>query len=88
MNEVFLMGSILSIEYNLIDRGKIYAIAFVNLKVNKNVIKLISKNSMADYIYSHIQEKDKVIIRGCLMDTKKGLYVNIETIEFIKGKNL
>lgn len=36
MNKVYIMGKIKSIKYGLVDKGKIYAIAILNLKVKKS----------------------------------------------------
>ena len=45
MNLVIILGEILNIEYKIIDKGKVYAIAFSEIKIEmeKTKIKVIFK---------------------------------------------
>lgn len=95
MNLVIIFGEILSIEYKIIDKGKIYAIAFSEIKIEmeKTKIRVIFKNDIADEIFRNKKKGDKILIKGKLQNTKNGLYViakNIEDANFnvkIKNKN-
>ena len=88
MNEVFLLGTIIKIKYNIVDRGKIYAIAFIDLETEneKDIIKLICKNSKADYVYVNMEEGNKIFVKGSLMKahkmSKKGKRLRKEIILF------
>ena len=85
MNEVFLLGTIIKIKYNIVDRGKINAIAFIDLETEKReeTIKLISKNSKADYVYVNMEEGNKIFVKGSLMNTRKVVYVDINMLQKI-----
>lgn len=95
MNLVIILGEILNIEYKIIDKGKVYAIAFSEIKIEmeKTKIKVIFKNDMADEIFRNKKMGDKILIKGRLQNTKNGLYIiakNIEETNFnvkIKNKN-
>lgn len=88
MNKVIILGKIIDIQYKLVDVGKIYAIAFINLKLNKseNAIKIMCKNDIADNIYRKFINGMEILIEGNLQMTKKGIIVNANYVEKVFEK--
>ena len=64
MNKVILSGKILEIKYRLVDRGKVYGIAFVTIKERENIIQLIMVNRLADKIFREFQIGDYILVEG------------------------
>ncbi len=83
MNKVIISGKIIDIQYKLVDAGKVYAIAFINLKLEKSKepIKIICKNDMADNIFRKYINGMELVIEGSLQKTKKGIIVNAKYTE-------
>ena len=50
MNRIIISGRIKSIDYRLVDKGKVYAISFIELQNEKSKenLQVIAKNGMAD----------------------------------------
>lgn len=85
MNKIYLTGKIKNIRYGLVDKGKIYAIAILKLKVknSKNYITAICKNKNADIVYRVSKKDSNIIIEGYLRQIKKQYIVVIDIIESI-----
>lgn len=85
MNRVIVSGKINSLEYKLVDRGNIYALIVIKLKVEKckGDIVIIGKNRLADDIYREYQVYDKIIINGFLRKIKEDIIIVLKDIEKI-----
>lgn len=83
MNKVILSGKILEITYKLVDRGKVYGIAFVNIEERENTIQLILVNSLADKMYREFKIGDYIFVEGRIMKSRTNLVVRVK--EFYKG---
>lgn len=57
MNRIIISGCIKNIDYRLVDKGKVYAILFIELQNEKSEanIQVIAKNGMADFNLSKIR---------------------------------
>ena len=88
MNKVIIAGTIRNQTYKLVDKGKVYAIIFIKLKVEKvkEEIEIIAKNNIADFMYRTYKIGDKILIEGYLQKTKEGLIVVVNNVEKIDGK--
>lgn len=88
MNKVIIAGTIRNQTYKLVDKGKVYAIIFIKLKVEKikEEIEIIAKNNIADFMYRTYKIEDKILIEGYLQKTKEGLIVVVNNVEKIDGK--
>lgn len=88
MNKVIIAGTICNQTYKLVDKGKVYAIIFIKLKVEKvkEEIEIIAKNNIADFMYRTYKIGDKILIEGYLQKTKEGLIVVVNNVEKIDGK--
>ena len=88
MNEVFLMGKIISdIKFDFIinDKKKKAIVKFEIKTLNNESIYLVAYNDIADYVYRKCKKNDEVFIFGSLLENK----VLIEEIKlFIKRKNI
>ena len=75
MNKVYIMGKIKSIKYGLVDKGKIYAIAILNLKVkkSKNYITVICKNENADFVYRFANVNYNIVLDGTLRQVNNSI---------------
>lgn len=85
MNKIYLTGKIRNIRYGLVDKGKIYAIAILKLKVkdSKNYITAICKNKNADMVYKVAKKDSNITIDGYLRQIKRNYIVVINNIESI-----
>lgn len=83
MNKVILSGKILEITYKLVDRGKVYGIAFVTIEERENLIQLILVNSLADKMYREFKIGDYIFVEGRTMKSRTNLVVRVK--EFYKG---
>ena len=88
MNKVIIAGTIRNQTYKLVDKGKVYAIIFIKLKVEKvkEEIEIIAKNNIADFMYRTYKIGYKILIEGYLQKTKEGLIVVVNNVEKIDGK--
>lgn len=88
MNKVIIAGTICNQTYKLVDKGKVYAIIFIKLKVEKvkEEIEIIAKNNIADFMYRTYKIGDKILIEGYLQKTKERLIVVVNNVEKIDGK--
>lgn len=86
MNLVILSGKISNIKYGLVDRGKIYSIAFLDVKVLKSEmpIQIICKNNEADYVYRNMNIGTNVILEGKIHETKEKFLVFVKKIKEIQ----
>lgn len=95
MNLVIISGKIIKIEYKIIDKGKVYAMAFIKMEndTTRDIIQLIAKNDNADEVFRKFNVGDRVLVQGHLQSIKNGIVVivkNIDKIDFnveIKNKN-
>lgn len=87
MNKFYIMGKIKSIKYGLVDKGKIYAIAILNLKVkkSKNYITVICKNENADFVYRFANVNYNIVLDGTLRQVNNSCVVLAKNIETIFG---
>lgn len=83
MNKVILSGKILEIKYRLVDRGKVYGIAFVTIKERENSIQLIMVNRLADKIFRGFQIGDYILVEGKIMKSKTNLIVRVKEFQKI-----
>lgn len=85
MNKIYLTGKIKSIRYGLVDKGKIYAIAILKLKIKncKNYIMIICKNENADFVYKYARENLSISLEGSLRQIKNKYIVVVKLIESI-----
>lgn len=83
MNKVILSGKILEIKYRLVDRGKVYGIAFVTIKERENIIQLIMVNRLADKIFREFQIGDYILVEGKIMKSKTNLIVRVKEFQKI-----
>lgn len=85
MNKIYLTGKVRNIRYGLVDKGKIYAIAILKLKIkdSKNYITAICKNKNADIVYKFAKKDSNIIIEGYLRQIKNNYIVVIDNIESI-----
>lgn len=83
MNKVILSGKILEIKYRLVDRGKVYGIAFVTIKERENIIQLVMVNRLADKIFREFQIGDYILVEGKIMKSKTNLIVRVKEFQKI-----
>lgn len=94
MNLVIISGKIIKINYKIVDTGNVYAIAFIELKIDekKDVIQIIAKNDRADEVFRKFNVEDRILVQGYLQYTKYGILIianNIDKINFnIKVENI
>lgn len=77
MNLVILTGKISNIKYGLVDKGKIYSIAFIDIEVlkSKMPIQIICKNNEADYVYRNMNNGTNIILEGTIHQIKEKIIV-------------
>ena len=85
MNKVILSGKILEIKYRLVDRGKVYGIAFVTIKEKENIIlgaeeKIIN---LEYKIFRGFQIGDYILVEGKIMKSKTNLIVRVKEFQKI-----
>ena len=83
MNKVILSGKILEIKYRIVDRGKVYGIAFVTIKERENIIQLTMVNRLADKIFRGFQIGDYILVEGKIMKSKTNLIVRVKEFQKI-----
>lgn len=81
MNEVFISGEIISkIEYKFIINSKKNAILKFELKLDNNsIVKCIACDSVADYCYRKLKEKQYINLEGKIRNSKKS-FIEITTV--------
>ena len=87
MNRIRRSGRIKSIDYRLVDKGKVYAISFIELKNEKSKenLQVIAKNGMADLIYRKFEIESNILIEGYIQKTRKNLMVIIRSVEKLEN---
>ena len=70
MNRIIISGCIKNIDYRLVDKGKVYAILFIELQNEKSEanIQVIAKNGMADLIYRKFEIESNILIEGYIQN--------------------
>ena len=78
MNRIIISGCIKNIDYRLVDKGKVYAILFIELQNEKSEenIQVIAKNGMADFIYRKFEIESNILIEGYIQKTRKKSYLS------------
>lgn len=76
MNRIIISGRIKSIDYRLVDKGKVYAISFIELQNEKSKenLQVIAKNGMADLIYRKFEIESNILIDGLYTENPKKSY--------------
>ena len=67
MNEIYIIGTINGkIEFKFVVNNKRYfsKVKFKLKTVDKQILKIVCYNDVADLILKNIKERDKIIIRG------------------------
>ena len=87
MNRIIISGCIKNIDYRLFDKGKVYAILFIELQNEKSEanIQVIAKNGMADLIYRKFEIESNILIEGYIQKTRKNLIVVIRNAEELEN---
>lgn len=87
MNRIIISGRIKSIDYRLVDKGKVYAISFIELQNEKSKenLQVIAKNGMADLIYRKFEIESNILIEGYIQKTRKNLMVIIRSVEKLEN---
>lgn len=87
MNRIIISGRIKSIDYRLFDKGKVYAISFIELQNEKSKenLQVIAKNGMADLIYRKFEIESNILIEGYIQKTRKNLMVIIRSVEKLEN---
>lgn len=87
INEVILSGRIEKINYGLVDKGKVYSLAIIKLKFERNQspIKILFKNELADSVYKKNKVGDIIVISGSLRIAKKEAYIFADNITLLKN---
>ena len=87
MNRIITSGRIKSIDYRLVDKGKVYAISFIELQNEKSKenLQVIAKNGMADLIYRKFEIESNILIEGYIQKTRKNLMVIIRSVEKLEN---
>lgn len=87
MNRIIISGRIKSIDYRLVDKGKVYAISFIELQNEKSKenLQVIAKNGMADLIYQKFEIESNILIEGYIQKTRKNLMVIIRSVEKLEN---
>lgn len=85
MNRAIITGEIKDIEYKLVDKGNVYALIIIKLKVEKckKDILIIGKNKLADNVYREYNIYDKIIIDGYLRKIEDDIIIIFRDIEKI-----
>lgn len=87
MNRIIISGCIKNIDYRLVDKGKVYAISFIELQNEKSKenLQVIAKNGMADLIYRKFEIESNILIEGYIQKTRKNLMVIIRSVEKLEN---
>lgn len=87
MNRIIISGRIKNIDYRLVDKGKVYAISFIELQNEKSKenLQVIAKNGMADLIYRKFEIESNILIEGYIQKTRKNLMVIIRSVEKLEN---
>ena len=85
MNRIIISGCIKNIDYRLVDKGKVYAILFIELQKSEANIQVIAKNGMADLIYRKFEIESNILIEGYIQKTRKNLIVVIRNAEELEN---
>ena len=87
MNRIIISGRIKSIDHRLVDKGKVYAISFIELQNEKSKenLQVIAKNGMADLIYRKFEIESNILIEGYIQNTRKNLMVIIRSVEKLEN---
>ena len=87
MNRIIISGCIKNIDYRLVDKGKVYAISFIELQNEKSQenLQVIAKNGMADLIYRKFEIESNILIEGYIQKTRKNLMVIIRSVEKLEN---
>lgn len=88
MNNVIISGKIGKIDFNLVDKGKICAIAFSKLKTEKALASIVFENELADFAFTQLKENQNILIEGHLKKTINDLIVIVDYIENIDKESL
>ena len=87
MNRIIISGCIKNRDYRLVDKGKVYAISFIELQNEKSKenLQVIAKNGMADLIYRKFEIESNILIEGYIQKTRKNLMVIIRSVEKLEN---
>lgn len=82
MNEAFIIGKVISkIDYRfIINKKKQFAKAEFLVKVDRQIIKVIGYNNIADYCLKYLKENDNVCIHGKIFSK---YYIDIKELSII-----
>ena len=82
MNEVFIIGKVISkFDYRfIVNNKKQFAKVEFEIKVDKQIIRVIGYNDIADFCLRYLNENDNVFINGKL---EYKIYINIKEIIII-----
>lgn len=79
MNQVIVTGKVIDIDYKLVDKGKIYGIASIKLKIGRtNCIKVVFLNELADSIYRESPTQHSILVMGYLREIKEKIVIIAE----------
>lgn len=82
MNEVFIIGKVISkADYRfIVNKKKQFAKVEFKIQVDKQIIRVIGYNDIADFCLKYLKEKNSVFING-VINTQ--IVITINTIEIL-----
>lgn len=82
MNEVFIIGKVISkVDYRfIINNKKQFAKVEFKVQVDKQIIRVIGYNNIADFCLRNLKEKDYILINGKISINSKIIVKYLEII--------
>ena len=78
MNEVFIIGKVINIQFEFIYSSKNISICFIEVIIGKeNIVNMYGYNELADYMMQELNKDDIIFINGKIRDDGKIFIRNI-----------